>query len=491
MDLPRELAGIKEILKNNPRGMTVTEISRAIKMNRHSVARYMDILVLSGHVEMRSFGSSKVFYTSRRLPMSAILNFSSDFILVLNKDQEIINVNDRFLAFENVAKQDILNKSIIHSSFPMEFNPSIIPHIKEALEGRESVIEAGLKKGKEKFSFSIKFVPTVFDDAEKGVTVIFEDITARKNTEAALKESEERFRAIFEKAPVGIAYLAPDGRFLRLNRRFCDILGYGQDEITRLTYMDITHPGDRKASRELTKQLLSGDVSFFSMEKRYIKKDGGAAWVHLTASCVRKPDGRVDYSIAVVKDITDRKRAEEALGKVHEELEARVDERTAELKVANEALRAEVERSRAMEKEVTRAYRMMHDIIDKAPFGVYVVNEQGCVEYVNPAMLGISGDEDREFKNLNVFELPTYRELGLSSRIKAALGGEHFALGPVKYTSHYGKKTSLRNFIGVPIEEGGVKKVLVFVEDVGGHGNVGEKLQKNEALLRDIVNNLK
>jgi hypothetical protein len=80
-------------------------------------------------------------------------------------------------------------------------------------------------------------------------------------------------------------------------------------------------------------------------------------------------------------------------------------------------------------------------------------------------MLKISGDGDKEFKNMNVFELPPYRKIGMYELLKDALNGKYFYLGPVEYTSHFGKKTSIRNFIGIPMEEGGKKKVLVFVED--------------------------
>lgn len=490
MDLRKEFSDIKEILKDNPRGMTVTEISKEIKMNRHSVAKYMDMLVISGHVEMKSFGSSKVFYLSRRLPMSAILNFSSDFIIVLNKDLEIITVNDKFLAFENIQKQDILNKSIINSSFPMEFNPSIIPNIKEALGGKESTIEAYLKKGEGSYYFTVKLVPTVFDDTEKGVTIIFEDITERKNAETALKVSEERFRAIFEHAAVGIAYLSNDGRFIRLNQRFCDVLGYPQDEIIKLTYLDITHPEDKKASREYVNRLLSGNVNSFSMEKRYIKKDGSAAWAHLTASCICGPDGRLEYTIAVIEDISGRKQAEEALRKAHEELEARVRDRTNELKKVNEELLAEIARSKGMEQEITRAYNMTHDILEKAPFGIYVVNEEGNIDYVNPAMLKISGDDESAFSKLNVFELPTYKNIGLYDRIKSALKGQYFHLGPVEYTSYYSKKASIRNFIGMPMEEGGKKKVLVFVDDITEVKHMEKALLESEKKYRIMVENI-
>ncbi len=484
MDLKIELSRIKEVLKDNPRGMTVTEIAKAVKMNRHSVAKYLDMLFVSGHVEMKAFGSSKVFYPARRLPMSAILNFSSDFILVLNKDQEIINANDRFLAFERIKKEDILNRSIVHASFPMEFSPSIIPNIREALEGKETDIEATLKKDREEHCFAIKFIPTVFDDAEKGVTIIFEDVTARRQAEAALRESEERFRAIFEHAAVGIAYLAKDGSILRTNQRYCDILGYTKEELARLNNMELTHPDDVEATAACLNKFMAGGMDSCSMEKRFIRKDGGVVWVSLTVSCIREPGGALKYFIPVIEDITARKRAEEALLRAREELEARVNERTA-------ALQSEIEKSRSMEAEVIRTYRMMHDIIEKAPFGIYVVNEAGSIEYVNPAMLKISGDDERSFKSLNVFELPTYRSIGLSDRIISALRGEYFYLGPVEYTSHYGKKTSTRNFIGMPMEEGGMKKVLVFVEDISGQKSMEEKLQKNEALLRDIVNNLK
>jgi PAS domain S-box-containing protein len=361
----------------------------------------------------------------------------------------------------------------------MAFNPSIIPHIKHALNGDESVIEACIKKnGGKYYNFSIKFIPTSFDDTEKGVTIIFEDITARKEAEQALKVSEERFRAIFEHAAVGIAYLSKDAKFLSQNKRFSEILGYPQEKLTNMSYMDITHPDDLKASMKNVDLLKAGKVNSFSMEKRYIRADGSTLWGHMTCSCIRGPDGSVKYFVPVIEDITSRKEAEEALRKAHDELEARVQERTRELKKANEALKMEVGRCKMMEEEVTRAFNMTHDILEKAPFGIYVVNDEGCIEYVNPAMLKISGDNEKAFKSLNVFELPTYKKIGLSDMIKSALKGEHFYLGPVEYTSHYGNKTSIRNFIGIPMEEGGKKKVLVFIEDFTKYSLLEEALLK-------------
>lgn len=476
MDLKKELSDIKEILKLNPRGMTVTEIAQAVKMNRHSAAKYLDMLVIAGHIDMKTFGSSKVFYPSRRIPMSAILNFSSDFIIVLDDDMSVINVNDRFLEFEHIQKQDILNRSIINSSFPMAFNPSIIPHIKMALKGTESDIEAAIQKNGDLHYFNVRFIPTVFDDTAHGVTMIFEDITARKEAEAALKDSEERFRVIFENVGVGIAYLTNRSMFIRQNRRFSEILGYSQEDLQKKSYLDITHPEDRKASNDNVEMLRAGKMNHFSMEKRYIKSDGGLVWGHVTCSPIRDPDGSVKFFVAVVEDITSRKVAEDALRRARDELESRVQERTLELKKANDALMAEIERSKRMEAQSMQAFNLMHDVLEKAPFGVYIVNDHGTVDYVNPAMLKISGVDERAFKELNFFTLPTYIAIGLDKMIKSALDGRHFYLGPVEYTSHVGKKNSIRNFIGIPMEEAGNKKALVFVEDFSKYRLLEEAL---------------
>ncbi len=133
----------------------------------------------------------------------------------------------------------------------------------------------------------------------------------------ALWESAGRFRATFEQAAVGIVHVAPDGRFLRVNRKMCDIVGYEPDELQRMSFQQITHPEDLSADVEQVRRVLSGELETYHMEKRYFHKGGGIVWVHLTVSLVRESSGHPKYFISIVDDITARKQAE-ALSRLNE-----------------------------------------------------------------------------------------------------------------------------------------------------------------------------
>ncbi|MGM0489420.1 MAG: PAS domain S-box protein [Planctomycetota bacterium] len=135
-------------------------------------------------------------------------------------------------------------------------------------------------------------------------------IVERKRTETALNESENQFRSTFEHASVGIAHVAPDGRWLRVNPKLCDIVGYTQEELTRLTFQDVTHPDDLDADLEYVRRMLAGEIRTYSMEKRYLRKNGDAIWVNLTVGPFREESGEPKHFICVVQDISSRKKAE-------------------------------------------------------------------------------------------------------------------------------------------------------------------------------------
>jgi diguanylate cyclase (GGDEF)-like protein/PAS domain S-box-containing protein len=147
----------------------------------------------------------------------------------------------------------------------------------------------------------------------------------------ALAASETRFSATFEQAAVGIAHVAADGTWLNVNSRCCEIAGYSKEELLKLTFSELTHPADLHSDRALIQELLHGERSSYSVEKRYYTKGKRVVWANLTVSLVHKSDRSPDYFIAVIEDITARKRIKAQRDEMIEILEERVRERTAEL----------------------------------------------------------------------------------------------------------------------------------------------------------------
>ena len=157
------------------------------------------------------------------------------------------------------------------------------------------------------------------------ISGLLEDTTERKRAEEQLRESEERFRGTFENAAVGIALCDIEGRFLRVNQRFCGIVGYAQEELVGKHYKDITHPDDLPSDPERINLLLRGNLPSYSREKRYIRKDGSLVWAALSVSVLqRDPAGRPVNTIVIIQDISERKRLEAELSQAHARLDLAV-----------------------------------------------------------------------------------------------------------------------------------------------------------------------
>jgi diguanylate cyclase (GGDEF)-like protein/PAS domain S-box-containing protein len=142
------------------------------------------------------------------------------------------------------------------------------------------------------------------------VVMVFHNVSQRYAMLRRVREERSLFQQTFEQAAVGMAHVAPDGAWLRVNRKLCDILGYSADELLGLTFQDITHADDLATDLGQVQDMLAGTIDHYSMEKRYIHKNGHQVWVNLTVALARKDDGTPDYFISVVEDIHLRKDAE-------------------------------------------------------------------------------------------------------------------------------------------------------------------------------------
>jgi diguanylate cyclase (GGDEF)-like protein/PAS domain S-box-containing protein len=180
-----------------------------------------------------------------------------------------------------------------------------------ALAGETSVVD-DMEVERDDGRINLQVWGAPIRDASGNVThavAAFSNITAQKRWEAALRESEARFRAVFEEGPLGMAIVSADNHFSQVNEALCAMTGYRGDELAGMTFTDLTHPDDRELHQEETERLHSGKLDLLDIEKRYVRKDGAPVWVRVCVRVVRDSAGRREYSLVMVQDVTDRRKA--------------------------------------------------------------------------------------------------------------------------------------------------------------------------------------
>src|SRR5437763_7971632 len=137
------------------------------------------------------------------------------------------------------------------------------------------------------------------------------DLTERKRAEQALRESSQRLQATYERAPIGIIESSPEGKYVGANEEFCRILGYRKEELLQRDIEDVTHKEDYSRDIKLHRQLVAGEIPFYEIEKRYVRKDGAVIWAQVLRSIVRGADGTPLFTIGAVRDLTEHKAEED------------------------------------------------------------------------------------------------------------------------------------------------------------------------------------
>jgi len=232
-----------------------------------------------------------------------------------NPEPRIVLVNEAFESFFAYTRQEVVGRSpqFLHGA---KTDPKALDEIYQSLKAHKPICRRLFnydKKGRDRW-IEMEIVPLPPGKQQaKFFLVTQRHITENKEQEEALRLSSERFSQAFEYGPNGMALVAPDGHWLTVNRRLCDLLGYTGDELRHKTFQRITHPEDLSEELELARKTLSGEIHFYQMEKRVIHQQGYIIWINLTVSLVRDSDGRPLYFIKQVQNITENKRAREKI----------------------------------------------------------------------------------------------------------------------------------------------------------------------------------
>jgi PAS domain S-box-containing protein len=272
------------------------------------------------------------------MPISAFLNFTTDLIIVLDKYSRVLNANDAFFEFTNTRREDVVHKNIDHFAFPIKFDPSIEPYISEAIHGSGTTMESYYSKDNKGYYFNVKLIPLVFDDGEKGVTIIFEDITEKKLAEKALIDSNEelerkvRERTMdLEKANESLsmseAYLLKaqqiahlgywsfnlKTREIRASDEACRVFGAEPGPTWTYDFFKLrVHPDDISKVETSDRDAIAMGKPI-NFEYRILLADGSMRVIHTIGEVRRDASGDAIEIFGTLQDVTERKRAEEKL----------------------------------------------------------------------------------------------------------------------------------------------------------------------------------
>lgn len=274
-----------------------------------------------------------------------LLRQSLDVVVLLAEDGTIVEVNDRVREYYGRTPDELRGRSVRELRAPESWDAFADDYRRVAQTG--GALFERLHQRRDGTPFPVEISARALDYQERRYfQSVVRDISERKRAEAALATQERRFRATFEQAAVGMAHVAPDGRWLLVNDRLCAMVGYSCQELSQKTFQNITYPDDLEKDLWLVEQVLTDQIRTYSMEKRYVHQDGDIVWVNLTVSLLRNAAGQPEYFIFVIDDITPRKRIEQRL--------ARISRFYAALSLANQAILRNVESDDQLFEEICR-----------------------------------------------------------------------------------------------------------------------------------------
>jgi PAS domain S-box-containing protein len=314
-ELTSDFDQIKKILRDNPRGMTVTDVARTINKTKNTVGRYLDILLASGQVEMRTYGMAKVFTLSQRVPLFQVFSHAEEKVMLLDKDLRILQINKPFLSFIGKTEQEVIGKNLLYLPVAEVGIQDLFSLLIRSLEEQGSTKDIEVHN-KGTFFFKVKILPIVFEDGAQGYAIILVDLTAVKRAMSALRESERKYRELVEHANSIILKMDTEGNITFFNEFAERFFGFSKEEIIGKNVIGTIVPPAESSGRDLRdliRQICTSTEQYMNNENENMTRGGRRVWIRWTNSPIKDSEGNPVGALSVGNDISERKRMEEDL----------------------------------------------------------------------------------------------------------------------------------------------------------------------------------
>ncbi len=309
----QHLEHIRELLKDNPRGMTVTAIANALQMSRTSVAKYVNVMQVSGHLEMKKIGPAKVYSLSHRISLSKILNYISNQVFVLDSNLTIILANEPCVTFWKIKKEDLIGISLQSPTHSLNSLIDDKTLINSALQGKRSIKEVKIHLEREEFFIRMELLPITFEDGEIGITVILENITEHTIAEKALQNSQHLLRMTFLcLRDAAFIIEAKMSKIIDCNPAASHVFGYSREGMIGKP-ISLLHV-DKTTSKEFQRQIQPAleDKSYRYIPEFKMKRKNGMIFpTEHSVMPFEDENGQCIGWVSIIRDLTKQKRVEE------------------------------------------------------------------------------------------------------------------------------------------------------------------------------------
>ncbi|MHB8164598.1 MAG: PAS domain-containing protein [Methanoregula sp.] len=311
MDTRQEtIKKIKSLLRFHRNGLTITDIAEKLHLNRNSTAKYLEILLISGEVNLNTIGPAKVYTFSQKMPISAMLKFSADIILLIDNEMHVLDANENALRILETSREDLVGNRIESIKSPLIANLAIPDVFDELQKTGEIQREFSITRDDEDRHYRVRLIPTIFDAMDEGLTIIGEDITQQIRFEESLMISETRYRAIVQDLTDVICRWRPEGDITYINELLSRFIGISGKDVQGKSIFSYFLPEDVPLVREKM-TCLSPDQPTLSAEIRLIDNQGQNRWYQWNTRGIYDNAGILVECQSVGRDInTEREQAQ-------------------------------------------------------------------------------------------------------------------------------------------------------------------------------------
>jgi PAS domain S-box-containing protein len=301
------LSKIESLLRQHTKGLTTSAITRHLNGNRNSTAKYLEVLLASGIAERKDVGASRVYTLSKRISMKSLMNYTSEYILVLDSQSKIITINESLLRFFDVRRESLEGKYL--DEVPVEMLRSFQGRDTLCNPAKEVVTELNSVIAGHMCYFRARCIPTRFEDNDTGFTILIDDISEQKRYEQQLIQSEAKYRAMIEAQTDLICRRRPDGTITFVNNEFLRFFKKTAREVEGSSFcpLDLQLKAERDSS-DISFRILPFYKDIY--EQCVLLDHGEIRWLQWKNTSLTDPTGTITEIQSVGRDITVQRQRE-------------------------------------------------------------------------------------------------------------------------------------------------------------------------------------